>query len=111
MRDDPRGLASLTQREREVVFQCLRAASDGPFFPDWEFHTLFGLERAQVRRIAGAAPHVDDSDEDTVLAIHNALGNLLGYPHDQEHAWPHFISVPHEEVSRVFDKWRGAQVT
>ena len=24
-----------------------------PFFPDWEFHTLFGLERGKVRAIAG----------------------------------------------------------
>jgi hypothetical protein len=74
------------------------SSRDGPFFPDWEFHTLFGLERAEVRAIAAAAPQIDDSHEDTALAIHNALGNLLGYPHDQETAWSQFISVSHGEV-------------
>ena len=109
-RNEGRGLASLTERERELVFECLRAASDGPFFPDWEFSTLFGLEREQVRRIAASAPHIDDSREEAALAINNSLANLLGYPHHQECAWSQFISASSEEVSRVFDKWRGDQV-
>jgi hypothetical protein len=104
------GLASLTEREKQVVFECLRAASDGPFFPDWEFHTLFGLERAQVRAIAAAVPQIDDSEGDTELAIHNAMGQLLGYPRQQETAWSQYISASHQEVHRVFDKWRGDQV-
>ena len=110
-RNEPRGLASLTLREKQVVLECLRAAVDGPFFPEWEFPILFGLEREQVRQIAAAAPHIDDSREDAALAINNALANLLGYPHRQESAWPQFISAPWEEVSRVFDKWRGEQIT
>jgi hypothetical protein len=109
-RNKGRGLASLTEREKELVFECLRAASDGPFFPDWEFTTLFGLEREQVRRIAAAAPHIDDARKEAALAINNALANLLGYPHHQEHAWSQFISASSEEVSRVFGKWRGNQV-
>ena len=24
-----------------IIGECLRAASEGPFFPDWEFHILF----------------------------------------------------------------------
>jgi hypothetical protein len=105
------GLASLTDREKQTVFECLRAASDGPFFPDWEFHTLFGLARAQVRQVAAAAPHIDDSQEDVAFAINNALANLVGYPHHQESAWSEFISVSSEEVTRVFGKWRGDPVT
>src|SRR5205823_5246464 len=101
------GLGALNEREKQTVFECLRAASDGPFFPDWEFPILFGLERAQVRAIAAAAPQIDDSHEDTELAIHNAMGQLLGYPHQQESAWSGYISASHQEVSRVFDKWRG----
>jgi hypothetical protein len=85
----------------------LRAASNGPFFPDWEFSTLFGLEREQVRRIAATAPHIDDSSEEVAQAINGAMGNLVGYLHHQEHAWSRFVSVPEEEVSRVLSKWRG----
>ena len=81
------GLAALNERKKQTVFECLRAASDGPFFPDWEFHTLFGLERDQVRRIAAAVPDIDDSSEEVELAINNAMAHLTGYPHRQEAAW------------------------
>jgi hypothetical protein len=104
------GLSSLSEREKQTVFECLRAASDGPFFPDWEFHTLFGLKRDQVRRIAAAIPHIDDSSEEVARAINNAMIHLTGYPHHQEAVWSQFMSVPEEEVDRVFDKWRGDAV-
>ena len=110
-RNTPHGLASLTEREQEVVFRCLRAASDGPFFPESEFHTLFGLQRAEIRDIAAAAPHINDSREDIALAINNALANLLSYPHHQERVWSRFISVSEKEIGRVFSKWRGNQIT
>jgi hypothetical protein len=100
-------LSSLTAAEKQIVFECLVAASDGPFFPDWEFHTLFGLDRDRVRQIAAAAPNIDDSNEDVALAINNSMTNLLGYPHDQEAAWSNFISVSEKEVDRVFEKWRS----
>ncbi|MEY2563212.1 MAG: hypothetical protein QOH88_1405 [Verrucomicrobiota bacterium] len=104
------GLSSLNDAEKQTVFECLRAASDGPFFPDWEFHTLFGLHRDQVTRIVASISDIDDSSEDTALAINNAMNNLIGYPHRQEAAWSQFISVSREEVSRVFTKWRGDAV-
>ena len=44
-------LANLDEKERGVVRECLGATVEGPFFPDWEFQTLFGLERDEVRRI------------------------------------------------------------
>ncbi len=99
-------LQTLTDDEKRVVFECLRAAADGPFFPDWEFHTLFGLRRQEVARIVATLPNIDDSDESVSLAINNAMGNLLGYPHGQTAAWSQFISVPEVEVRRIFDKWR-----
>jgi hypothetical protein len=104
------GLGALNEREKQTIFECLRAASDGPFFPDWEFPTLFGLEREEVRRVASAAPNIDDSSEEVARAINNAMVNLTGYPHHQEAVWSQFISVPEEEVDRVFDKWRGDAV-
>ena len=35
----------LTEAELKIVQQCLDAAADGKFFEDWEFHTLFGVDR------------------------------------------------------------------
>ncbi|WP_162584044.1 hypothetical protein [Variovorax sp. PBS-H4] len=35
--------------DSSIISECLWAAADGPFFPDWEFSTLFGLSREEVR--------------------------------------------------------------
>lgn len=100
------GLSALTDEEKEVVFQCLRAAVDGPFFPEWEFFALFGLNRQDVARIVNTLPQVDDSEEIVSLAINNAMANLLGYPHGGTIAWRQFISVSQDEVQRIFERWK-----
>jgi hypothetical protein len=74
-------LSQLNEQERQIIFECLRAAVNEPFFPEWEFHTLFGLKRQEVKKIAEMFPNIDDSNEQVNLAIHNSIGNLLGYPH------------------------------
>ena len=102
------GLADLDEREREVAQECLHAVVDGPFFPEWEFATLFGLERDEVRRILFTWPGLDETDDSVVLAINNSFNNLLGYPgEDKEAKWAEFISADEAEVARIFDKWRG----
>jgi hypothetical protein len=65
----------------DVIHQCLRAAVDGPFFPDWEFQTLFGFERDEIRQIAERWPDWDDADAQSD-AVENTLNHLLGYPMD-----------------------------
>ena len=57
-------LADLSPEERNIVLECLRGAAEGPFFPDWEFQTLFGLTRKEVKDIADAWPTVN---EDTMI--------------------------------------------
>jgi hypothetical protein len=104
-------LTDLDQAEREIVKECLRAAAEGPFFDDWEFHTLFGLKRDEVKNVLESWPNVDESEGSVVLAINNSLNNLLGYPWSaRDHEWPKFISVSKEEVGRVFSKWRGERI-
>jgi hypothetical protein len=101
-------LADLSDAERRIVRECLIAAIEGSFFPDWEFQTLFGLERGEVRRILSLWPALDEADESVVITINNSLNNLLGYPPaNGDEEWPKFISVTREEVARIFDKWRG----
>src|SRR5262245_57384669 len=87
-------LADLDQQERDVVRQCLHAAVEGPFFPEWEFGTIFGLERDDVRRVLMSWPDLDEADESVVRAINNSFNNLLGYPtKNKQTIWPKFISV------------------
>ena len=35
----------LSKNEQDVIYQCLEATVDNPFFPEWELHALFGLTR------------------------------------------------------------------
>ena len=72
-------LADLDERERDVVRRCLQAAVDGPFFPEWEFGTIFGLERDEVRRVLMSWPSLDETDDIVVRAINNSSNNHLGY--------------------------------
>jgi hypothetical protein len=108
MSNASKGLKSLTPSERELVRQCLHATVHGPFFPDREFHTLFGLQRQQVAAVLVQWPDVDDTDEVVQVAINNSMNNLIGYPHRKEREWPDFIAASRREIKSVFSKWRGA---
>ena len=101
-------LANLTSRERDVVRECLRAAVESPFFPEWEFQTIFGLGRDDVNRVLHSWPDLDEGDEFVVRAINNSFNNLLGYPvRNKQSLWPKYISVSGIELARIFDKWKG----
>ena len=101
-------LRNLTPNESAIVLECVRASAVGPFFPDWEFSTLFGLERSQVGEVASAWPNVDDTDPNVEAAINGSLNNLLGYPHGCEKEWATYISATRADVERIFHKWRRA---
>lgn len=101
-------LTDLDERERDVVRQCLKAAVESPFFPEWEFGTIFGLERDDVRRVLMSWPDISEADDCVVRAINNSLNNLLGYPaKSKRELWPQYVSVSGIELARIFDKWKG----
>ena len=91
----------------------MKAATSGPFFPEWEFSTLFGVTRSEAQALADRFPDVDENDDapdgcdDSWLVINNALANLLGYPHGQELLWSQYISAAPEEVRAIYDRWRA----
>jgi hypothetical protein len=99
-------LLGLTQKERDIILRCLRAAVEGPFFPDWEFHTLFGLKRSEVAALLARWPALDDSDDEVRCAIGNSLNNLLGYPHGIP--LEEWVGESESEVERISQKWRHA---
>jgi len=101
-------LSDLFEEERAVVSECLRASVTGPFFPMWEFHTLFGLEHQEVADIAFRSSPLDDTSEEVRLAINNALNNLTGYPHRcGSEVWGQYISMPPDAVRAILKKWKG----
>ncbi len=98
----------LSSREIEIIGECLSAAAHGPFFPDGEFCTLFGISREEVALVAGEWPVVIENSEIANIAINNSFANLTGYPikPDKMAYWEEFISVPREELIPIFKTWR-----
>jgi len=99
-------LDRLSTEDREVVRECLAAAVRGPFFPDWEFHILFGLERDDVAAVLERWPD-PKCPEDQDVAVTNALNWLLGYPHEKWDLWHAIIAVPPRDVAAVLARWLG----
>lgn len=88
--------------------EALVAATRGPFFPEWEFQTLFGLDRSEVARIAEAFSSATPLTGRVSLAVGNAVTNLLGYPHGQEAAWLQWLSVTPSELEAAYRRWRAS---
>lgn len=78
----PTWTVDLTDQEIDTVREAMLGAANGPYFPNWEFPTLIGLDREEVRREAASWPETDDEDAQVCAAI-NSLANLLGYPHQR----------------------------
>jgi hypothetical protein len=102
-------LRNLSDADKTTIGQALRAAANGPFFPDWEFHTLFGLQRAEVRAIADGWPEPSAPPDNVARAVNNSLNNLLGYPHDEDAVWSQWLSVDRKQLSNIFNRLRGRQ--
>jgi hypothetical protein len=92
-------------RRFRIFHEALSAATRGPFFPDWEFPTLFGLERAEVERIALDFAESTEISGPVRIALNGALNNLLGYPHQCHDLWHDWISVTPAELSEIYESW------
>ncbi|MGN6729684.1 MAG: hypothetical protein ACTHJG_07620 [Rhodanobacteraceae bacterium] len=93
--------------DTQAFKEALVAAARGPFFPDWEFQTLFGLERSEVARISEAFSSDTPLTGNISLAVANAVVNLLGYAHGQELAWSQWLSVTPSELEAAYQRWRA----
>lgn len=99
-------LVKLSENDLRVIQECLQAAVFGPFFPEYEFTALFGLEREEVAKVAWAWPFVDVNDEKVGIAINNSMNWLLAFPHKKFNQWSNFVSVSPEESYKVYKRWR-----
>ena len=98
----------LTKNQIETIGECLCAAAYGPFFPDGEFDSIFGLSRAQVALVADEWPVVVENAEFAIAAVGNSLNNLIGYPIKAEKLqfWDEFISVDRQDLRKIFQNWK-----
>lgn len=99
----------LTQRQIEIIGECLRAAAYGPFFPETEYSAIFGIEKEDVARVANEWPVVIESSDIAKIAVNGAMGNLIGYPIKEKHyaVWDDYISVERAELREIFIAWRA----
>ena len=91
----------------DVIRRALAACADGPFFEEAEFHTLFGLTRSELREAARRWANGDRSDPTAELAIHNALNNLLGFPHRMDVVLEQDCGISRSLLAEVFSRWRA----
>jgi hypothetical protein len=95
---------SLTAEEKLLIGRCLYEAANGEYFPDWEFQTLIGVDRQEVRKAASSwltNEVIPDEVMDTTRVV---LNNLLGYPHGREADLERATGVNAEKVAVVFGK-------
>ena len=98
-------LTGLNETDRGIIHRCLRASAEGPYFEDWEFDTLFGVTRDELRVVVAAWPNVDESNEVVALSINNALANLLSYPHGKGDQVVNDVGKL-AEIEHAFRTWR-----
>jgi hypothetical protein len=104
MEFSPHWRDEMSARELQISREAPTASVAGPFFEDWEFQTLFGLERDDVQAILDDWP----GGKDVQLqfdAVHRALNNLVGYPHGvRAAAWSAWLSAGKNEMKILLDK-------
>jgi hypothetical protein len=98
------GIQHLSKEDLKIVRECLVAAVEGPFFPEWEFPTLFGLERADVAKVMQSWPNVSGDDKTVTVAVSNTIGNLVGYPHGED--LTRYVSATPEQLLEILTRWR-----
>mgnify|MGYP006909079900 CR=1 FL=1 len=100
----------LSEEDQGIIYRCLVAALKGPFFPDWEFQTLFGINRDALDKVVEDWPNVDETNDDAFLAINNSFVNLLYYPHDSDQGWDEYNLAPRQTIEKVFHRWKALSV-
>src|SRR4051812_36283830 len=90
--------------EVDVICQCIALVTDGPTFEDWEFQTLFGRTRDEVRAVGASLSSGGSKTRDMVVAVSNVLVNLRGYP-GGERDWAKWVLVPSSLAFATLEHW------
>jgi hypothetical protein len=94
----------LDNREREIIRCALIAIVEGPFFPDWEFQTLFGVDRSEMRDALAKFPALSTLNSIPSFSVNNALFFLTTYPIKDEKPLSDY-GVDLKEVAALLKKF------
>ena len=95
--------ASLSSIEMETIRRSLRATVDGSFFPDWEFETLIGFSRDEIRAVYDAWPPQTFDRDGFGCAVIASLNSLIGYPHGKDAELIAYIPEGREAIRTALD--------
>jgi hypothetical protein len=94
-----------------VIGECFALATEGSVFPEWEFRTLFGRSRDELREVAAQLTKEATVTRPTAKAVQNVCANVFGYPGVTAAEWNKWVSVSAAEARVCFDRWLAANVT
>lgn len=95
---------NLPENEKDMVLKCLIAATEGPFFPDWEFGTIMCCNRDKIREVINKWDELDKSSDEITTIMISVMNNLTGYPHREEEALKQYVSVDEATLREIMDK-------
>jgi hypothetical protein len=95
---------TLSAADRDLALQCLLAAADGPFFGEFEFLSLMGMSREDVREVAeslrGSQTHPKLAN-----AVGSSLNNLLRFPHRRDAMLSSWIPGGRGAIEQFETRW------
>ncbi len=99
--------SAMSPEDLATLGRCLWAAVEGPFFEEWEFQTLIGVERQELARLTRAWPEPERSFEESAGLVSGVLANLLGYPHGQAAELERRVGLTTLELSALQGRLRA----
>lgn len=91
----------LAPEDVDMVGRAVKAATEGDFFPEIEFSTIFGIDRASLRRVYVGWPEPEMELRDFRLAVLDTLNNLTGYPHNMDDELAYYVPEGIDALLRV----------
>ena len=100
--------SKLTEKDQQIIFQCLKCVYEGNFIWDSAFSPRIGISRPAFKLVLDTWPDVDDSnhDSDAYLGINNALNEVCHGIRFSASEWNEWFDVNRDEVQMVFKRWK-----
>jgi hypothetical protein len=99
-------LSELSEKDRQIIFQCLNAIAKGKFLED-DYEARLGIEKEKLNEIVTTFPDIDDSDDDSdaALAINNSLNEVCHGIRFSDEEWEQWFDFSKSEIEEVYWSW------
>jgi hypothetical protein len=100
-------IKDLSEDEKAVVLQCLRAIAESELIDDWEMQTRLGVTRKTLREVISSWPNIDDTAVDSAesLAINNCMNEICHGVRVPPDEWKQWFTVTKAQILNAYRKW------